>query len=90
MNENKLFNSYPDELSENMKLIDKLGGADTYEHFPTGWAVATSTPFKDVQTLFRICGRHLRPAGHLVAEGIKAKARSETSITIALTLSRQS
>ena len=46
VNENKFFNSYPDELSENMKLVDKLGGPDTYEHFPTGWAVATSTPFK--------------------------------------------
>ena len=23
-----------------MKLIDKLGGPDTYEHYPTGWAVA--------------------------------------------------
>jgi hypothetical protein len=46
VNENKLFNSYPDELSENMKLIDRLGGPDTYEHYPTGWAAATSTPYK--------------------------------------------
>ena len=46
VNENKLFNSYPDELSENLKLIDKLGGPDTYEHYPTGWAAATSTPYK--------------------------------------------
>jgi len=30
VNENKFFNGYPDELSENMKLIDKLGGPDTY------------------------------------------------------------
>jgi len=46
VNENKFFNGYPDELSENMKLIDKLGGPDTYEHYPTGWAAATSAPFK--------------------------------------------
>ena len=46
VNENKFFNGYPDELAENMKLIDKLGGPDTYEHVPTGWATATSTPFK--------------------------------------------
>ena len=46
VNENKFFNGYPDELAENMKLIDKLGGPDTYEHFPTGWATATSAPFK--------------------------------------------
>jgi arylsulfatase A-like enzyme len=29
-----------------LKLIDRLGGPDTYEHYPTGWAAATSTPFK--------------------------------------------
>jgi len=46
VNENKYFNSFPDDLAENMKLIDKLGSPDTYGHFPTGWAVATSTPFK--------------------------------------------
>jgi arylsulfatase A-like enzyme len=46
VNENKFFNGYPDELSENLKLIDVLGGPDTYEHFPTGWAVAFSTPFQ--------------------------------------------
>jgi arylsulfatase A-like enzyme len=46
VNENKFFNGYPDEIAENMKLIDKLGGPDTYEHFPTGWAAATSAPFQ--------------------------------------------
>jgi arylsulfatase len=46
VNENKFFNGYPDQLAENLKLIDKLGGPDTYEHYPTGWAAATSTPFK--------------------------------------------
>ncbi len=46
VNENKFFNNYPDELSENMKYIDVLGGPETYNHFPTGWAAATSAPFK--------------------------------------------
>jgi arylsulfatase len=46
VNENKFFNGYPDELSENMKYLSKLGGPDTYEHFPTGWAAAFSAPFK--------------------------------------------
>jgi arylsulfatase len=45
-NENKFFNGYPDEVSENMKLIDVLGGPDTCEHYPTGLAAATSAPFK--------------------------------------------
>ena len=46
VNENKFFNGYPDELAENLKYIDKMGSPDTYEHFPTGWAAAFSTPFK--------------------------------------------
>jgi arylsulfatase len=46
VNENKFFNNYPDELSENMKMLDKLGGPDTYNHYTTGWAAAFSTPFK--------------------------------------------
>ncbi|GAO42678.1 arylsulfatase [Flavihumibacter petaseus] len=46
VNENKFFNGYPDELSENLKYIDKLGSPDTYEHYPTGWAAAFSAPFK--------------------------------------------
>ncbi|HEY7088591.1 MAG TPA: arylsulfatase [Tepidisphaeraceae bacterium] len=46
VNENKFFNNYPDELSENLKNLDKLGSMDTYNHYPTGWAAAFSTPFK--------------------------------------------
>jgi len=46
VNENKFFNNYPDELAENLKYLETLGGQDTYNHYPTGWAVAFSTPFK--------------------------------------------
>ncbi|MBV7531113.1 arylsulfatase [Chitinophaga sp. sic0106] len=46
VNENKFFNGYPDELSENLKYLDKLGSPDTYEHYPTGWAAAFSAPNK--------------------------------------------
>ena len=46
VNENKFFNGWPDELAENMKLYDELGSPNTYEHYPTGWATAFSTPFK--------------------------------------------
>jgi arylsulfatase len=46
VNENKFFNNYPDELSENMKYLSVLGGVETYNHYPTGWAVAFSTPFQ--------------------------------------------
>jgi arylsulfatase len=46
VNENKFFNAYPDSVEENLRLIDQLGGPDTYNHYPTGWAVAFSTPFR--------------------------------------------
>jgi len=46
VNENRFFNSYPDDLASNMAMIDKLGGPDTYNHYPTGWAVAFSTPYR--------------------------------------------
>ena len=27
-------------------MIDELGGPKTYNHYPTGWAMAFNTPFK--------------------------------------------
>lgn len=46
VNENKFFNGWPDDLAENMKYLDKLGTTETYNHYPTGWAVAFNTPYK--------------------------------------------
>jgi len=46
VNENKFFNNYPDDLKENLKNLEALGSVDTYNHYPTGWAAAFSTPFK--------------------------------------------
>src|SRR5271155_176794 len=46
VNEGKFFNGYPDEIKENLALIDKLGSPATYGHYPTGWAVAFSTPYR--------------------------------------------
>jgi arylsulfatase A-like enzyme len=73
VNENKFFNGYPDELSENMKLIDVLGGPDTYEHFPTGWAVATSSPFKMFKRYSQYAGGTCDPLVISWPKGIKAK-----------------
>ncbi|HEX5924937.1 MAG TPA: sulfatase-like hydrolase/transferase [Baekduia sp.] len=42
VNENKLFNAWPDDLQQNLDMIDQLGGPETYNHYPTGWAVAFS------------------------------------------------
>ncbi|NUV63682.1 arylsulfatase [Streptomyces sp. CAI-85] len=46
VNENKFFNNVADDLAENLAMIDKLGGLETYGHYPNGWAMAFNTPFK--------------------------------------------
>jgi arylsulfatase A-like enzyme len=46
VNENKFFNGIPDDLRQNLAMIDDLGGPKTYNHYPTGWAMAFNTPFK--------------------------------------------
>ncbi|WP_374461159.1 arylsulfatase [Microbacterium sp.] len=46
VNEGKIFGGYPDSLEENLRLVDKLGSPDTYNHYPTGWAAAFSTPYR--------------------------------------------
>ena len=73
VNENKFFNGYPDELKENLKLIDKLGGPDTYEHYPTGWAAATSTPFKMFKRYSEYAGGTCDPLVISWPKGIKAR-----------------
>ena len=44
VNEGKFFNGYPDEIKENMALLDKLGPGHLWA--ATGWAVGFSTPFR--------------------------------------------
>jgi arylsulfatase len=46
VNENKLFNGVPDNIEDNLPLLDELGGPTTYNHYPNGWAMAFNTPFK--------------------------------------------
>jgi arylsulfatase A-like enzyme len=46
VNENKFFNAWPDTTEDNLAMIDRLGTPETYNHYPTGWAVAFSTPFR--------------------------------------------
>jgi arylsulfatase len=73
VNENKFFNNFPDDLAENMKLIDKLGGLDTYGHYPTGWAVAFSTPFQMFKRYSQFAGGTCAPLIVSWPKGIKAK-----------------
>jgi arylsulfatase A-like enzyme len=46
VNENIFFNGIPDDVQRNLAMIDELGGPKTYNHYPTGWAMAFNTPFK--------------------------------------------
>ncbi len=46
VNENKFFNGIPDTIEDNLPMLDELGGPNTYNHYPTGWAWAFNTPFK--------------------------------------------
>jgi len=46
VNENKFFNNVPDSLSENLRMMDKIGGPETFNHYPWGWAFAGNTPFR--------------------------------------------
>jgi arylsulfatase len=46
VNEGKIFGGYPDDEQENLRMVDKLGSPDTYNHYPTGWAAAFSTPYR--------------------------------------------
>jgi arylsulfatase A-like enzyme len=46
VNECKFFNGIPDDLAANLAMLDELGGPETYNHYPSGWAMAFNTPFK--------------------------------------------
>jgi arylsulfatase A-like enzyme len=73
VNENKFFNGYPDDLEENLKYLDGLGGTDTYNHYPTGWAAAFSAPFKMFKRYAQYAGGTNDPLIISWPKGIKAR-----------------
>ena len=46
VNENLFFNMVPDDLQRNLQMLDKLGGPETYGHYPMGWTMAGDTPYR--------------------------------------------
>ena len=72
VNENKFFNGYPDDLAENLTMIDRLGSADTYNHYPTGWATAFSTPFQMFKRYSQFAGGTCDPMVIHWPKGIQA------------------
>src|SRR5262245_42927032 len=73
VNDNKFFNGYPDDLAENLKLYDRLGSVDTYGHYPTGWAVAFSTPFQMFKRYSQFAGGSCAPMVISWPKGIKSR-----------------
>jgi arylsulfatase A-like enzyme len=73
VNENKFFNGYPDSLEENLQYFDALGSSETYNHYPTGWAVAFSTPFQMFKRYAQFSGGTCDPLIIHWPKGIKAK-----------------
>ena len=45
-NEGQFFNNAPEPFEESLKAIDKLGGPETFNHYPWGWTWAGNTPFR--------------------------------------------
>jgi len=73
VNENRFFNGYPDDIKSNLAMIDKLGSPDTYNHYPTGWAVAFSTPYRMFKRYSQYAGGTADPLVIHWPKGIKAK-----------------
>jgi arylsulfatase len=73
VNENKFFNGYPDELAENLKYLDVLGGPDTYNHYPTGWAVGFSAPYQMFKRYANYAGGTCDPLVISWPKGMKAR-----------------
>lgn len=76
VNENKFFNAYPDEMKENMAMMSKLGSPETYNHYPTGWAVAFSTPYKMFKRYSGYSGGTCDPLVISWPKGIKARGET--------------
>lgn len=46
INEHRFGYRVPDSMAENLAALDKIGGFESYNHYPWGWAWAGNTPFK--------------------------------------------
>lgn len=73
VNENKFFNGFPDELAENLKYLNVLGGPETYNHYPTGWAAAFSAPYKMFKRYSQYAGGTCDPLIISWPKGITAR-----------------
>jgi arylsulfatase A-like enzyme len=75
VNEIKYFNSFPDDIKQNLSMLDRLGSPDTYNHYPTGWATAFSTPYRMFKRYASYSGGTADPLIIHWPKGIKAKGQ---------------
>jgi len=73
VNENRFFNGFPDDIQSNLAMMDKLGSPDTYNHYPTGWAVAFSTPYRMFKRYANYAGGTCDPLIIHWPKGIRSK-----------------
>ena len=85
VNENKFFNGIPDDMAENLRLMDELGGPNTYNHYPNGWAMAFNTPFK-MWKRYEFNGGTSDPCVISWPAGIKSKGEIRTQYHHAIDL----
>ena len=85
VNENKMMNGIPDDLAENLAKIDDLGGPNTYNHYPNGWAMAFNTPFK-MWKRYEFNGGTCDPCIISWPKGVKARGELRTQYHHAIDL----
>jgi arylsulfatase A-like enzyme len=73
VNENLFFNGFPDDVKHNLDMIEKLGSPDTYNHYPTGWAVGFSTPYRMFKRYASYAGGTCDPLVIHWPDGFKAR-----------------
>ena len=75
VNEMKFVNGIPDDIAENLAMLDELGGTEDLQPLPERLGDGVQHAVQDVEAL-RVQRRHRRPVHHLVA-GRASKARGE-------------
>ena len=85
VNENKMINGIADDMAENLAKIDDLGGPNTYNHYPNGWAMAFNTPFK-MWKRYEFNGGTSDPCIISWPKGVKARGELRTQYHHAIDL----
>ena len=89
VNECLFLNGMPDNLEANLAMLDELGGPKTYNHYPTGWAMAFNTPFK-MWKRYNFNGGTADPCIISWPAGTKARGEVRDSTTTRSTSCRRS